>query len=224
MTTLDELEHEIAARTIRFTMDHNNKPSTAYLPSGQIIGLADTSWGELSSSWKLTDGPCDPFTRHVTGASQVSLRGLPKGKSALVYALRARASTPEADQWLRGPAGAHVDVAVHYNARVYRERKLNLLLREDLLFGTPLWIRELLLYGVFVVPEPDWAPPGVPKHSVPTLNIKAGVPIEGLRHVVDDSVVTFSLVGYMIGMGHNADMEVRYKELNSAIVAAEAKK
>ncbi len=179
--------------------------TTKQLPDGRIISLADALWGELSAEWSPAEGAADPF---------LSMRGrrsaingtccLGRGQEAQIYALRARTSSQEAYDWLSGDEGRDVTVAVHYNARVYRERPLNLLLREDLLFGTPMVIREMLTFGMFVIPEPSFAVP------------------EGLGF--DYSAITFSLVGYISGEGERAAKSDRFAELNTALVTARARK
>jgi hypothetical protein len=162
---------------------------TIDLPDGSRIATADARWGELSSTWHLPRGAGDVFEEGWEGNSASSGRGgFEPGRSMLVFAVRARVHSLEAGRILANEQGGDWNVALHYYGRVQREQRLNFLMREDLLLGTPLPIRERLMFGLFIVP--------------------------GHGAVSVDCNVTFSLVGFLIGGKKIAeDQTVRFAQL-----------
>lgn len=167
---------------------------TVDLPDGQRISTADSGWGELSSTWRPEQGSVDVFEDgwdNEPGGIQSGRLGLGPGRSMLVFAVRARVDSLEASAIMAGPQGGDWTIGLHYNALVRYERRLNFVIREEMLLGTPMWIRERLTFGLFVVGGPE------------AVNTDCGV--------------TFSLVGLMIGArGFRDDFRARYDAFYAA--------
>ena len=176
------------------------------LYDGRIIAIGAGRWGELTSPWFLTDGACDPFWHKIVGR-RPGRGGLRQGQEAIVYAIRARASCPAVERFLV-EEGHAITVALHYNAQVWAETTMNKLFDSELLLGTPRDVRELLSFGVFVVPNAGFC---LPSPTNPDRR-----PHAQDRLAINDGRVDLSLVGFLVGMGEVIDMEDRYKELFSA--------
>lgn len=194
---------------------HNKHTTTVETPTGEVLALCDARWDELRADWHLQHTPNDPYAAGVKSYSFSGATGLPYKKGdgyhsetgALIYALRARASSDAAREYLEGNVGQHVLVAVHYRRKVIRETTLARLLREELLLGTPVSLSRCLSFGVFVIPDNDFAVPNGPRSVAKDREVCA-------------SSVEFALAGYLFFPGSTGAQnleEQRYQELEKLV-------
>ena len=182
------------------------------LPGGNVIYPIDGNWDELRADWRLNEGACDPFCHTIQNRGDSGMRGLtavePRSHHntppAVIYSLRARASCARAYEWLCGNRGAEITVAFHYRQRIYREVRLNRLLREECLLGTPVTLQEALSFGVFVIPSE--------RYELPGANIPA--PIELGREIAASSI-EFALAGFLFDGRRTA--ERRFEEMKHIV-------
>jgi hypothetical protein len=190
------------------------------LPDGNVIYPIDGNWDELRADWRLNEGACDPFWHKIQNRGDSGMRGLtavePRSHNntppAVIYSLRARASCARAYEWLSGNRGAEITVAFHYRQRIYREVRLNRLLREECLLGTPVTLQESLSFGVFVIPSERFELPGA---NIPAQLGPIGVAPTPQGREIAASSIEFALAGFLFDGRRTA--ERRFEEMKSIV-------